>query len=133
MLFAPLPQPRRADLNAHTSGTRRHHVIQYAVVNGQRDHLNLSLTDGKNRIFSARKHANTFHSYEFTDRTGTRLHVAYAHYEPGSPKHGFARFDPNLDVTYLFETTDDAVNASFGLAPRTNQRASDTSAAIDGV
>lgn len=101
------------------ASTRRHRVIQYAVVNGQRDHLNLSLTDGKPRIHSARKHANTFHTYEFTDRTGTRLHVAYAHYEPGSPKHGFARLDPNLDVTYLFEVTTEAVNAAFGLAPPT--------------
>lgn len=117
MLFAPLPRVRRANLNDQTSSTRRHRVIQYAVVNGQRDHLNLSITDGKARVFSARKHANTFHSYEFTDRTGTRLHVAYAHYEPGSPKHGFARFDPDLDVTYLFEVSAEAVNASFGLAP----------------
>jgi hypothetical protein len=120
MLFAPLPRVRRANLNDHTGGTRRHRVIQYAVVNGQRDHLNLSLTDGKTRIFSARKYANTFHTYEFTARDGQRLHVAYAHYEPGSPKHGFARFGPDLDVTYLFETTANAVEASFGLAPRTN-------------
>jgi hypothetical protein len=119
MLFAPLPRPHRSDLTGTTSSTRRHRVIQSAVVNGKRDHLNLSLTDGKNRIFSARKYADTFHAYEFTDRTGTRLYVAYAHYEPGSPRHGFARFDPDLDVTYLFEVTAEAVNASFGLAPRT--------------
>ena len=99
--------------------TRKHRVIQHAIVNGQRDHLNLSLTDGQDRIRSARKHADTFHAYEFTNRDGTRLHVAYAHYQPGSPKHGFTAFDPALDVTYLFETTADAVNAAFGLAPTT--------------
>lgn len=101
------------------TSTRKHRVIQYAVVNGQRDHLNLPLTDGKDRISSARRHADTFHAYEFTDRTGARLHVAYAHYEPGSPKHGFSKLNPDLDVTYMFQLTADAVAASFGLAPTT--------------
>jgi hypothetical protein len=102
-----------------TASTRHHRVIQHAIVNGQRDHLNHNLTDGQTRIRSARKHADTFHSYEFTSRNGTRLHVAYAHYQPGSTKHGYSKFDPALNVTYVFETTADAVNAAFGLAPTT--------------
>lgn len=99
--------------------TRRHRVIQFAIVNGKRDHLNLSLTDGQDRIRSARKYADTFHPYEFTDRTGTPMHVAYARYLPGSPKHGYSKFDSDLDVTYMFELTAEAVDASFGLAPTT--------------
>lgn len=98
--------------------TRKHRVIQYAVVNGKRDHLNLSLTEARAGIHSARRYADTFYSYEFTDRTGRRIHVAYAHYRPGSPKHGFSKFDPALDVTYLFEVTADAVTATFGLDTR---------------
>ncbi|MFD8516564.1 hypothetical protein ACFV27_37170 [Streptomyces antimycoticus] len=96
---------------------RRHRVIHRAIVNGQRDHLNLSLTDGKARVRSARRYADLFHSYEFTDRTGTAMHVAYARYLPGSPRHGFSRSNPELDVTYLFEVTAEAVTANFGLAP----------------
>jgi hypothetical protein len=95
----------------------RHRVIQWAVVNGQRDHLNFGLTEGRARIRSARRYADVFHPYEFTDRNGNRLHVAYARYLPGSPKHGYSKFDPDLDVTYLFEVTADAADASFGLTP----------------
>jgi len=99
-----------------TTTTRRHRVIQFAVVNGQRDHLNFSLTDGKDRIREARRYADTFHPYEFTDRNGTPMHVVYARFLPGSPKHGYR----DLDVTYMFELTRDAVAASFGLAERAN-------------
>lgn len=98
--------------------TRRHRVIHRAIVNGKRDHLNLSLTEGKAAIRSARKYADVFHPYEFTARDGTPMHVAYARYLPGSPRHGFSKFDGDLDVTYTFELTDAAVGASFGLAPR---------------
>lgn len=99
------------------SSTRKHRVIQYAIVNGKRDRLNFGLTDGRARVRSARRYADTFHSYEFTDRAGTRLHVAYARYLPGSAKHGFSRFDASLDVTYMFELTAEAVAAAFGLLP----------------
>jgi hypothetical protein len=99
------------------ASTRKPRVIQYALVNGQRDHLNLNLTDGKAAIRSARRYADTFHPYEFTARNGQRLHVAYARYLPGSPKHGFSKSNPDLDVTYMFEITADAVAAGFGLAP----------------
>lgn len=95
----------------------RHRVIQHAIVNGQRDHLNFGLTEGRDRIRSARRHADVFHPYEFTARDGTPMHVAYARYLPGSPKHGYSKFDPDLDVTYMFETTADAVSANFGLTP----------------
>ncbi|MFH8813025.1 hypothetical protein ACH4GZ_38500 [Streptomyces hygroscopicus] len=98
--------------------TRRHRVIHRAIVNGKRDHLNLSLTQGKAAIRSARRYADHFHSYEFTDRHGTGMHVACARYLPGSAKHGFSRFNAELDVTYLFEVPAEAVTASFGLAPR---------------
>jgi hypothetical protein len=96
--------------------TRGHRVIQRAIVNGQRDHLNLSLADGKAALLSARRYADTFHSHEFTSRDGTPMHVAYARFLPGSPKHGFSKVT-ELDVTYLFEVTAEAVSASFGLAP----------------
>lgn len=99
------------------TGTRKHRVIQRAIVNGQRDHLNFGLAEGRARIRSARRHADVFHPYEFTARDGERMHVAYARYLPGSPKHGFSKFDPDLDVTCLFEVTADAAAASFGLTP----------------
>lgn len=102
------------------ASTRKHRVIQYAVVNGTRDHLNFSLTEGRDAVRSARKHADTFHPYEFTDRNGQRMHVAYARFLPGSPKHGFSKLNPDLDVTYMFEITADAVAVGFGLAPRTD-------------
>ncbi|MFW6722909.1 hypothetical protein ACHZ98_22625 [Streptomyces sp. MAR4 CNY-716] len=95
----------------------RHRVIQRAVVNGQRDKLNLCLTDGKAAIRSARRHADAFHVYEFTARTGARLHVAHARFLPGSSKHGFSKFRDDLDVTYTFEVAAEAVAADFGLAP----------------
>lgn len=98
-----------------SASTRRHRVIQHALVNSRRDRLNLSLTDGTARIRSARRHADTFHHYEFTDRTGTPRHVAYARYLPGSTKHGVSKFAPDLDVTYMFEITAEAVAASPGL------------------
>ena len=101
------------------SATRRHRAHQYALVNGQRDHLNLSLSDGRAAIRSARRYADTFHTYETTTRTGTPIHVAYAHYLPGSTKHGFSKLDPGLDVIYLFEITSEAVAAAFGLTPTT--------------
>lgn len=97
------------------ASTRRHRVIQRAIVNGKRDHLNLSITDGTAAVRSARRHADTFHTYEFTDRNGTPRHVAYARYLPGSTKHGYG----DLDVTYMFEVTAEAVAASSGLAPIT--------------
>jgi hypothetical protein len=99
------------------ASTRRHRVIQFAVVNGKRDHLNLSLTEARANIRSARRHADTFHPYEFTDRNGTPMHVAYARFLPGSPQHGFSKVDANLDVTYMFQITAEAVGASFGLDP----------------
>ena len=99
------------------TGTRKHRVIQYAIVNGQRDHLNFGVTEGRARIRSARRHADIFHPYEFTDRDGTPMHVAYARYLPGSPKHGFSKFNADLDVTYMFELTAESVAASFGLTP----------------
>lgn len=97
--------------------SKRHRVIQHALVNGQRDHLNFGLTEGRARIRSARRYADVFHPYEFTARDGTRMRVAYARYLPGSPKHGYSKFDPDLDVTYMFEVTADAVSANFGLTP----------------
>ncbi|MCX4707072.1 hypothetical protein [Streptomyces sp. NBC_01373] len=99
------------------TGSRKHRVVHHAIVNGQRDHLNFGLTEGRARIRSARRYADVFHPYEFTARDGTPMHVAYARYLPGSPKHGFSKFDPQLDVTYLFEVTADAAAASFGLTP----------------
>ena len=98
------------------TGTR-HRVIHHAIVNGQRDRLNFGLTEGRDRIRSARRHADVFHAYEFTARSGERLHVAYARYLPGSSKHGFSKFDASLDVTYLYEVTAEAVDDHFGLAP----------------
>jgi len=98
--------------------TRRHRVLHYAIVNGQRDHLNYSLTDGRERVRSARRYADTFHAYEFTSRDGTPMHVAYARFLPGSTRHGFSNLDETLDVTYLFEVPVEAVEAAFGLAPR---------------
>jgi hypothetical protein len=95
----------------------RHRVIQRAIVNGQRDHLNFSLTEGRDRIRSARRYADVFHPYEFTARNGTPMHVVYARFLPGSPKHGYSKFDASLDVTYMFELSADAVNANFGLTP----------------
>jgi hypothetical protein len=100
--------------------TTRHRAMHYAVVNGQRDRLTLGLTDARERVRSARRNADVFHAYEFTSRDGTRLHVAYARFLPGSDRHGFSKFDTSLDVTYLYEVTAEAVDASFGLAPRTN-------------
>jgi hypothetical protein len=97
------------------TSTRKHRVIQYAVVNGKRDHLNFGLTEGRDHIRSARRYADTFHPYEFIARDGTAMHVAYARFLPGSPKHGYGKY--NLDVTYMFELTGEAVVASFGLAP----------------
>lgn len=105
------------------ANTRRHRVIQHAIVNGKRDHLNLSLTDGKAALASARRYADTFHPYEFTARNGQRLHVAYARFLPGSPRHGFSKVNPDIDVTYLFEITAEAVDAAFGLAERTDDLA----------
>ena len=99
------------------TSTRKQRVIQHALVNGQRDHLNFGLNEGRARIRSARRHADVFHAYEFTARDGTRLHVAYAHYLPGSERHGYSKFDPTLDVTYMFEVASSDVAASFGLAP----------------
>ncbi|MEV4975540.1 hypothetical protein [Streptomyces scopuliridis] len=101
------------------ASTRHHRVIQFAVVNGKRDHLNLTLTEGKAAVRSARRYADVFHPYEFTDRNGTPMHVAYARFLPGSPKHGYSKVDPALDVTYMFVLTAAAVDASFGLAPTT--------------
>jgi hypothetical protein len=105
------PDPERTDMS-----TRRHRVIQWAVVNGERGHLNISLTEAKVAVRSARRNADIFCSYECTDREGTLMHVAYARFLPGSPKHGFSTFNAELDVTYLFEVTAEAVIASFGLA-----------------
>jgi len=99
------------------TSTRRHRVIQHAVVNGQRDHLNFGLTEGRDRIRSARRYADVFHPYEFTARDGTPMYVVYARYLPGSSKHGYGKFDLTLDVTYMFELSADAVAANFGLAP----------------
>lgn len=99
------------------TSARKHRVIQHALVNGQRDHLNFGLTEGRDRIRSARRYADVFHPYEFTARDGTPMHVAYARYLPGSSKHGYSKFNPTLDVTYMFELTADAVSANFGLAP----------------
>ncbi|WP_171117821.1 MULTISPECIES: hypothetical protein [unclassified Streptomyces] len=101
-----------------SASTRRHRVIQRAIVNGQRDHLNLSLTEGHAAVRSGRRYADVFHAYEFAARDGTRMHVAYARYLPGSSRHGFSKFNSDLDVTYLFEVTAEAVTASFGLAER---------------
>lgn len=98
----------------------RHRVLHYAIVNGQRDHLSYSLTAATPRVRSARQYADVFHAYAFTSRDGSPMHVAYARFLPGSPMHGFSKFDENLDVTYLFEITAEAVEASFGLAPRPN-------------
>lgn len=102
------------------ASTRRHRVIQHALVNGMRDHLmrdrlNLSLTDGTAAVRSARRYADHFHSYAFTDRNGTPRHVAYARYLPGSTKHGFSKVSADLDVIYMFEVTAEAVAASPGL------------------
>ncbi|MCZ4510437.1 hypothetical protein O3Q52_20035 [Streptomyces sp. ActVer] len=99
------------------TGTRKHRVTQRAIVNGQRDHLNFPLDEGRARIRSARRHADVFHPYEFTARDGTPMHVAYARFLPGSPKHGYSKLNPELDVTYLFEVTAEAAVASFGLTP----------------
>ena len=101
------------------STVRDRRVIHTAIVNGKRDHLNISLTDGQAGIRSARKYADVFHPYQFTDRTGTARYVVYARYLPGSPKHGFSSIDSTLDVIYLFEVTAQAVEAAFGLAPTT--------------
>ncbi|QCX81229.1 hypothetical protein C9F11_38230 [Streptomyces sp. YIM 121038] len=100
------------------AATRRHRVIQWAVVDGQRDHLNFGLTEGRDRLRSARRSADAFHVYEFPARNGAPLYVAYARFLPGSAKHGFSRFDPDLDVAYVFELTAEAVIASFGLGER---------------
>ncbi|WP_030423103.1 hypothetical protein [Streptomyces sp. NRRL F-5065] len=99
-----------------TATTRHHRVIQHALANGQHDHINCSLTDGVLRIRSSRRYADVFHTYEFTDRVGTRLHVAYAHYRPGSSKHGFGMSNPPVDITYVYETTAEAVAAKFGFS-----------------
>lgn len=100
------------------ASTRQHRVVHWAIVNGKRDHLNYSLTEAQARVRSARRHADTFYPYEFTARDGTPMHVAYARFLPGSPRHGFSKFDEALDVTYLFEVTAEAVDAAFGLAER---------------
>jgi hypothetical protein len=97
------------------ASTRKYRVIQWAVVDGKRDHLNFGLTEGRDRIRSARRYADTFHPYEFTARDGTPMHVAYARFLPGSTRHGYSRY--GIDVTYMFELTGEAVAASFGLAP----------------
>ncbi|WP_327260012.1 hypothetical protein [Streptomyces sp. NBC_01240] len=107
-----------------TASTRHHRVTQVAICNGVKGHenttlkdrLNVSLTDGRIKIASARRHADTFHAYEVTDRQGVRLHVAYARFLPDSPKHGFSKLAPGTDVTYVFEVSAAAVVAAFGLA-----------------
>lgn len=112
------------------STTRGHRVIQYAIVDGfvppegssvppgrRHDHLNFSLSDARPRIQTSRRQADVFHPYEFTDRNGTPMHVAYARYLPGSPKNAHGQRASHLDITYVYELTADAVAASFGLAP----------------
>lgn len=96
----------------------RHRVIHYAFVDGQRDHLNLSLTEGKSWVRGARKCADVFQSYEFVSRDGTPMHVVYALYRSGSSRHGFTALGVEHDITYLFVLSADAVTAAFGLAPR---------------
>jgi hypothetical protein len=108
--------------------TRRHRVIQFAIVDGwvppegsaaqpgrQNDHLNFSLTDGRMRIQSSRAATDTFHTYEFNDRNGTPLHIAYAHHQPHSSKNAHGERAAHLDITYIYEVTGEAVAASFGL------------------
>jgi hypothetical protein len=112
------------------TGTRKHRVIQWAIVDGfvppegcpgppgrRYDHLNFSLSDARPRIKDSRRYADVFHPYEFTDRDGTPMRVAYARYLPGSPKNAHGQRASHLDITYVYELTAEAVAASFGLAP----------------
>jgi hypothetical protein len=114
------------------TSTRKHRVIQYAIVDGfvppegcpvppgrQHDNLNFSLSDARPRIQTCRLTADVFHPYEFTDRDGIPMHVAYARYLPGSPKNAHGQRASHLDITYVYELTADAVAASFGLSPTT--------------
>ncbi|MEU1078168.1 hypothetical protein ABZ404_36880 [Streptomyces sp. NPDC005878] len=100
--------------------TRKHRVTEYTILNDQRDHLDLSLTQAKDRIRSARRHADTFHTYKFTTRDNTPMHVAYAHYQPNSPRHGFSKY--GADVTRIYQLTEAAVFAAFGLSERDNTK-----------
>jgi hypothetical protein len=92
----------------------RPRVIQRAFVNGQRGDVSLTLTEARADIRASRRYADVYNVFECTDRAGDRLHIVYARYQGGSERHGFSAFT-DATVTYLYEVTDDALRASFGL------------------
>ncbi|MEU1071908.1 MULTISPECIES: hypothetical protein [unclassified Streptomyces] len=71
-----------------------------------------SLSDARPRIVGARRAADFFHSYEFTARDGTRMHVACARRLPGHNTRA-----PAVDLTTIYEITTEALAAAFGLTP----------------
>ena len=108
--------------------TRQHRVTQFAIVDGftppegsgippgrRHDNLNFSLSEGRARIQSSRRTADAFHAYAFDNRDGIPLHIAYARHLPHSPQRPYGPNAAHFDITYVYEVTDEAVTASFGL------------------